>query len=274
MADADDNSSTLDPSNTLVDEDDDDDDEVLPGPRVEAQVKMAATIRTCTLAYTYFVRVLIILIVRQRIPRTLQEEIQQPEFLDLVADFLDDQLTQSGHPSSTLPSIQGKISVYPSALAMYYAPSDISGIGGMRRERIRAVTSWRKGPPRYDCIFVSTNTAVEGMRGLDVARVQLFFSFKAAGNDYPCALVHWYSRVSDEPDEATGMWIVEPDIHTDGSPVLAVIHLDTIVRAAHLIGTYGEGFIPKTIHCDNSLDSFYSYYVNKFVDHHAFDFAH
>ncbi|KZP25932.1 hypothetical protein FIBSPDRAFT_732975 [Athelia psychrophila] len=249
---------TFNPSNTLVDEDDDDDDEVMPGPRVEAQVIMAATIRTF----------------RQRIPRTLQEEIQQPEFLDLVADFLDDQLTQSGHPSSTLPSIQGKMSVYPSALAMYYAPSDISGIGGMRRERIRAVTSWRKGPPRYDCIFVSTNTAAEGMRGLNVARVQLFFSFKAAGNDYPCALVHWYSRVSDEPDEATGMWIVEPDIHTDGSPVLAVIHLDTIVRAAHLIGTYGKGFIPKTIHCDNSLDSFYSYYVNKFVDHHAFDFAH
>lgn len=214
--------------------------------------------------------------VRQRIPHVLQAEIKQPELLDLIADFLDEQLAQSepGHQSSRLPSIQGKIKVYPSALAMFYAPSDSSGVGGMCRERIRAVPCWRKGPPRYDCVFVSTDPDAEGMRGLDVARARMFFSFKAGGYTYPCALIHWYSRVGDNPDDATGMWIVQPDFHLDGSPVLAVIHLDTIVRATHLIGTYDEKFILKTITSDTSLDSFYSYYVNKYVDHHAFAIAY
>lgn len=180
-------------------------------------------------------------------PHTLQREIQEPDFLDLLAEFLDDQISRSGLPCSSLPSIEGKIAVYPSALATFYAPSDISGVGGMRREHIRAVTSWRKGPPRH-----STNPDEEGMRGLDIARTQMFFSFRAGGRKYPCALVQWYSRVQEEPDEETGLWVVEGDVQADGSPVLAVIHLDTIVRAAHLIGNYGEGFICKNITSETS----------------------
>ncbi|KAF8264141.1 hypothetical protein EI94DRAFT_1594424 [Lactarius quietus] len=33
-----------------------------------------------------------------------------------------------------LPSFYGKITVYPSAVATFYAPSDLSGVGSMRRE--------------------------------------------------------------------------------------------------------------------------------------------
>ncbi|OAX31238.1 hypothetical protein K503DRAFT_654751, partial [Rhizopogon vinicolor AM-OR11-026] len=47
-----------------------------------------------------------------------------------------------------------KITLYTSAVATFYAPSDISGIGGMRYERIRAVYTWRNGPGRYDCVFI------------------------------------------------------------------------------------------------------------------------
>ena len=64
----------------------------------------------------------------------------------------------------------GKISIYPSALATFHAPSDISGVGGMRRERIRAMKSWRKGPGCYDTVFVNMNS-LKGMLGLNVARV-------------------------------------------------------------------------------------------------------
>ena len=46
------------------------------------------------------------------------------------------------------------------------------------------------------------------MRGLDVARVQLFFSFSHDGIEYPCALVHWFSREGDLPSVNTGMWVV------------------------------------------------------------------
>lgn len=32
-----------------------------------------------------------------------------------------------------------------------------------------------------------------------------FFSFSDDGVEYPYALVHWFSRVGDSPDEHTGM---------------------------------------------------------------------
>jgi hypothetical protein len=111
------------------------------------------------------------------------------------------------------------------------------------------------------------------MRGLDIARVRLFFSFKSRGVPYSCALVQWFSHVFDEPDEDTGMWVVEPDFKLDGSRHMDVINLDSVVRAAHLLGICGEDFIPRDISYDNSLDAFHSFYVNKFVDHHAFEIA-
>ena len=106
-------------------------------------------------------------------------EIKQPHLSDLIPKFIYDQQ----HPDdcsnsssiSALPTFYGMITIYPSAIATFHAPSDLSWIGGMRREHIRAVNSWRKGPSRYDTIFVNTEPSTEGMRGLNVARVQLFF---------------------------------------------------------------------------------------------------
>lgn len=218
---------------------------------------------------------------RQVKPHVLQAEIRQPNFLGLVHQFLHNQLhptvsdaSSDDTPFMALPNIQGRMAIYTSAVSMFYAPSDLSGVGGMRRERIHAVPLWRKSYSRYNCVFVNTDPTAEGMRGLDVARVRLFFSFKAAGKLYPCALVHWYSCIGDEPDEETCMWKVEPDFNVDGSPLLAVIHLDTVVRATHLIGVYGDEFIPKGITFGLSLDVFRAYYVNKYIDHHAFEIVY
>ncbi|KIL61333.1 hypothetical protein M378DRAFT_82595, partial [Amanita muscaria Koide BX008] len=47
----------------------------------------------------------------------------------------------------------GNVYVYPSAVATYCAPSDLSGVGGMFREQIRSTHSWRSGPERRDCVF-------------------------------------------------------------------------------------------------------------------------
>jgi len=58
-----------------------------------------------------------------------------------------------------------KIRVFPSAVAIYYAPSDLSGTRGMFRERIRAVDSWRHGPGRHDCVFVQHDPDQLGFRG-------------------------------------------------------------------------------------------------------------
>lgn len=142
----------------------------------------------------------------------------------------------------------------------------------MRRERIRAVKSWRKGPGRYDTIFVNTDPTMDGMRGLEVACVCLFFSFFHEGVKYPCALVHWFSRVGDR-GENTGMWIVEPDVSDDGKAVVAIIHLDAVVRASHLLPVFGEGRVSKTLSFTDTLDTFTRFYINKYADHHAFEIA-
>jgi hypothetical protein len=68
------------------------------------------------------------------------------------------------------------------------------------------------------------------------------------------------------------MWIVEP-VFIDGHAAISVIHLDTILRAAHLIPVYGEGYISKNLDSSQSLDAFPSFYVNKFADHHSFEIA-
>jgi hypothetical protein len=227
---------------------------------------------------------------RRTDPDVLAKEIDQTDFLVLIRRFLHEKL-QSGSDSGpllsssssssssdmsldNLPEFHGRVAVYNSAVAKFYAPSDLSGVGGMRRERIRAVQSWKNGPPRYDCIFVDTKSAAEGMRGLDVGRVRLFFSFEFRGETYPCALIQWFLRIGDNPDEDTGMWIVKPEVDEFGSPIRHVIHLDSIIRAAHLIAVYGGSRLPSILTFDDSLGVFRSYYVNKYIDHHAFEIAY
>jgi hypothetical protein len=206
----------------------------------------------------------------------LTTELQLPTFPSLIRRFLYDQLyPDSVVPTSQVsilacPSFTGKIRVYNSALATFYAPSDPSGSGGMRREYIRATPSWRKGPPRYDCVFLSMNPDIAGMPGMAVARVHLFFSFDYKAKTYPCALIHWYTRPHDELDEDIGLWTVQPQFDAGGNPSFSIVHLDSVIRAAHLLPVFGDKPVPKTHKFHRTLDVFESFYVNKYIDHHAF----
>lgn len=255
------------------------DDNVVNGPTVLSHVELARTVRkyiasTLTLKKNNFFAD------RQRLIADLATEINQPHLIEHVRRFLYDQLyPNSNLPSSDIslnacPSFLGRVSIFLSAVASYYAPSDSSGIGGMHREHIRATSSWRRGPARYDCVFVNSRPELEGMRGLDVVRVLLLFSFPFQGITYPCAFVHWFSTIGEEPDEDTGMWMVQPALTEDGLPEVSVIHLDCVFRAAHLLPIYGETRIPDNVSLHNSLDAFVGFYVNKYADHHAFEIAH
>ena len=144
----------------------------------------------------------------------------------------------------------------------------------MHREHIQAVPTWQNGPVQYDCMYVSTDTAAEGMRGLDIAQVCLFFEFSFRGIKYPCVLIQQFSCIADKPDEDTGMWIIEPDRDPTGLPICETIHLDTIVHGTHLIGVYGEAFLPHGLTFNHSLDIFHAYYVNKYIDHHTYEIAY
>ncbi|KAG6914489.1 hypothetical protein DXG01_016963, partial [Tephrocybe rancida] len=185
-----------------------------------------------------------------------------PSFPDLISRFLYEQTHPNldiplvDVPIGECPSPMGKIRVYPSTVATFYAPSNISGLGGMFRERIRAVPSWCSGPARYDCIFVEQDEDLAGFRGLHAARVRMFFEITHERRKYPCALVTWFSSVSEEPCPETGMWIVEPDCARNGERIMSVIHVDTILRAAHLIGRVGADRVPRRLLPSDSLDAF------------------
>ncbi|TFK32967.1 hypothetical protein BDQ12DRAFT_700969 [Crucibulum laeve] len=154
-----------------------------------------------------------------------------PELGNYIQQFLYDQLYHDleifgmdAHLKSC-PSIPHDIciDVHHSAISIFHAPSDLSGIGGMKREWIQATPLWQKG--------------------LHVAQVGLFFSFK----QLPC--------------NQTGMWMVETDTDANGYCLTSVIHIDLILHSAHLIPPH------------NSLGAFQLFYVNKYADHHVHEIA-
>ena len=207
------------------------------------------------------------------------EQFNLPSFPIMIRQFLYDQL----YPDSEIPSLlevtafpdfNGRISIFYSMTATFRAPSDNSGVNGMRREYIRATPSWRKGAPRYDCIFINTIPETEGMSRLEVGCALAFFSFVFNDVDYQCALIHWFSRVRLEPDQDTGMSVVEPEFNTDENPHLAIIHVDSIYRAAHLNPVYRTNqYTSQLLTMHDTLDTFKEFYVNKFADYHAFEIA-
>ncbi|KAK7452202.1 hypothetical protein VKT23_012305 [Stygiomarasmius scandens] len=222
------------------------------------------------------------------VPRQLNDlaaHINQPELPIFIQHFLYNQrhLDMPDAPRGCdiplhhCPELEKdqKIFLHSSAWATFFAPSDLSGLSGMRHERIRATNSWYKGAARYDCVFMEGDTEKEGFQGLIVGRVFAFFRFRHFGRSYPCALVHWYSTVGDTPCPETGMWIVQPDFRRNGSSLLEVVHLDCLYRAAHLIGVTGDSRVPvRDFSSSDSLDAYEAFYVNKYVDYHAHEIAY
>ncbi|KAJ7829477.1 hypothetical protein B0H14DRAFT_2275942, partial [Mycena olivaceomarginata] len=78
-------------------------------------------------------------------------------------------------------------------------------------------------------------------------RVHVFFSFGFADRLYECALANWLAPVGDTPDPDTGMWVVEPE-RERGALTLAMVNLDTVARAAHLLPVYGTAAPPENPH--------------------------
>ncbi|KAH7906149.1 hypothetical protein BJ138DRAFT_1016682 [Hygrophoropsis aurantiaca] len=208
----------------------------------------------------------------------LATHINQPRLPELIRRFLYDQINPDAPISSAdvtleqCPNFSGRIAVFHSAIARFYAPSDLCGAGGMRREYIRSNPSWRGDYVRRDTVFITTHSEDEGMYGMVVGRVYLFFSFSFCDSIYPCALVHWFVPIGGEADDQTGMWAVKPEFTAPGRRSLAVVHLDSIARAAHLLPVYGSAFLPEDLHFSQSLDAFRAFYVNRYSDHHMHEF--
>src|SRR5882724_138449 len=105
------------------------------------------------------------------------------------------------------------------------------------------------------------------------AHLRMIRTFTHKNVKYPCALVHWFLCMSESVDSSTGMWVVEYKVTNDGRPVASVIHLNTVIQEAHLLPVFKEGFVSKSLSFTDTLDKFQMYYVNKILDHHAFEIA-
>ncbi|KAH6884299.1 hypothetical protein BKA70DRAFT_1468570 [Coprinopsis sp. MPI-PUGE-AT-0042] len=213
-------------------------------------------------------------------PSQLQAHLKCPGLTDMVRDFLHDQLSIDNDAmsissfDSDYDVVDGidDVAIFRAAVATFFAPSDACGIRGMRREWIRATPSWWKAGERYDCVFVVEDDEQPGFEGMNVVRVKQFFSFDYEGTTYPCALVEWFKKVGKAPNTETGMWMIQPDC-TRGQRDTTVIHLDTILRAAHILPYFGKSLMPRHFNRNWTLDAFQAFYVNKYIDHHANEIA-
>lgn len=171
-------------------------------------------------------------------------------------------------PLDHCPQIYSQMKVFHSAVSTFYAPSDESGIQGMKQERIRSTPSWRGGAEHRDCALIITDDTKPGMKGMQVVQVQLLFSFTYDFTTYPCALVDWFKVYGSHPDPVTGLWRVVPETYK-GHRLRTVVHLDTFYRNVHLMPSFGDKFLPHDFPVDESLSLFKAYFVNKYADHHS-----
>ncbi|KAG2122710.1 hypothetical protein BD769DRAFT_1629193 [Suillus cothurnatus] len=150
---------------------------------------------------------------------------------------------------------------------------DLSGIGGMKREHIRACPLWRNECVRNDCVFVITDSNARRMLGMDVARVMAFFSLQQHGRLIPCAVVRWFNRVGNAPDPDTGMWMVKPAFqHKTPRTSQSFTSTLSFVQLTYFQCLVQSPLSPS-IKFHHVLNIFKLFYVNKFADHHAFEIA-
>lgn len=203
-----------------------------------------------------------------------------PQLPEYIQRYLFDHLNPDGEiagmeaDTELLPEIDSNlhVNVYHNATTIFHAPSDLSGIGGMQREIIRACPSWQNGPPRHDCVLVENDPSETGFLGLQVAQVVLFLSFEYDNEQHEVALVHWFDTYKDVPCPVTGMWRVQPHDHrVSRRRLVSIIHIDTIYRSCHLIPVFGGkgSRVPLDWHPSRSLLDYRMFYVNKYIDYHA-----
>ena len=147
----------------------------------------------------------------------LARYIKQPQFPFAFQKFLYSHCHSNSQitPMSLEEHVwfDGKIHVFHSVIAQFYAPSDLCGAGGMHHECICANQLWYGEAAHNDTVFVSLDESQPGMYGMLVACVLLFFSFydPYLKENIACALVNWFVPVEDEPDDVIGMWVVHPE---------------------------------------------------------------
>ncbi|KAH9947697.1 hypothetical protein B0H21DRAFT_778363 [Amylocystis lapponica] len=118
------------------------------------------------------------------------------------------------------------------------------------------------------------NTYTDGtpMHGLRVAHVRVIFKLPKVFNietTHPLAYVEWFTPFR-APDKASGLHIVSPSTRMH-QPYAEIVEVNRIVRNCHLIPKYGAQRDPLwSAENVTVLDICKSFYVNPYIDLHAF----
>ena len=124
-------------------------------------------------------------------------------------------------------------------------------------------------------VLLKLNNSEHGFHALSIACLHLLFSLYHVNTLHLCALVDDFEPVGAQPDKHTGMWQVKCSIDPYlCRQVSCIISLHDILCAAHLIPVFcGTDLIPNNAIPETTLDSMHhgEFYVNKYVDHHAFE---
>jgi hypothetical protein len=92
----------------------------------------------------------------------LADIFHQPNFHNLIRQFLFDQAhlldpdapLGMDVPLAQCPAFDSFISVYHTMTAIFYSPSNSSGLWGMCQECIQANPYWCKHLPQHDTVFI------------------------------------------------------------------------------------------------------------------------
>lgn len=201
-------------------------------------------------------------------------ELALPRLHEGIRRYLYDYLFPELEPGDAVPlencptfSTLTRLGIYHSLSVTFYAPSEISGPGGMHREMVRSNPVWY-GLPRHDTVLVHLDPDRPGMEGMLAARIQLIFTFTFQDITHSCAYVEWFTPQEHALDPVTGMWKVTPEV-VGGRRAVGVIDINTIVRACHLQPVHDNSKMPYGFHFCDTLDAFHTYYVNKYIDYHT-----
>jgi hypothetical protein len=250
---------------TSIDCEAEDDGEIIDSPPQKTYVKLPKDFCKYSNPIRLYHNTQFPLSAEKLISAEIADYAKQPDFFPLLQRYLQGELNDRNDGNVDVNEIQ-HINVYNSATAVIYSPSDPSGVGGMRQEFVRAVPTWRGGKSRYDCVFVDT-----AYDPVAIARTRLFFKLSYRGTSHSCALVHWFTKLEDEPSKLNGMWVVEHMRNPDGTPVASIVGINTLVRSAHLLPLFDDDkFVSKDLEHDDTLDHFNMFYVNRYIDHHSF----
>lgn len=150
-----------------IEEEGRDDHGAVTGPQVMNSVKLAATYGesahpTNTLNFLLMI-ICTICTTEHNYPKLVSKiaiHINQPQLPTLIRQFLFDQLNTNNDidhmavPLGDCPRFNGRMFIYHSTVARFYAPSNLCGSGGMYHKTIRSNPAWQGEYPRYNTVFV------------------------------------------------------------------------------------------------------------------------